>query len=218
MAKIPKTTQSFIPIKEIRDGVVVMKDHSLRLVLITSSINFALRSHDEQVAILLQYQNMLNSLDFQIQLFVQSRRLDINPYLKTLDECLQGEQENELLRIQIQEYRHFIKSFTEDTRIMEKRFFVVVSFNSVYVPDANSITSSLGFGKNKEAAQLLNLRFEEGKVQLEQRAVIVEQGLASSGITSQRLSTEGLTELFYKTFNPGDLGHPINFSDREQAI
>jgi hypothetical protein len=218
VAKIPKTTQSFIPIKEIRDGVVVMKDHSLRLVLITSSINFALRSHDEQVAILLQYQNLLNSLDFHVEFFVQSRRLDINPYLKTLEERLRGEQENELLRIQIQEYIRFIKAFTEDTRIMEKRFFVVVSYNSFYAPDVASISSTLGLGKNKEAVQMVSLRFEEGKVQLEQRAIIVEQGLASCGITSQRLSTEGLTELFYKTFNPGDLGHPISFSEREQAV
>lgn len=217
MAKIPKTTQSFIPIKQIRDGVVVMKDNSLRLVLITSSINFALRSHDEQVAILLQYQNLLNSLDFHVQLFVQSRRLDITPYLKTLEERLSQEQENELLRIQIQEYIHFIKAFTEDTRIMEKRFFVVISYDAVHIPDLSTISNTLGLGNNKEAIKTESLHFEEGKVQLEQRAVIVEQGLANCGITSQRLSTEGLTELFYKTFNPGDLGHPINLSE-EQTV
>lgn len=208
MAKT-KTTQSFVPILEIRDGVVVMKDHSLRLVLITSSINFALRSHDEQIALLLQYQNMLNSLDFPIELFVQSRRLDIVPYLKTLEKQLGVEQENELLRIQIQEYIHFIKAFTEDTRIMEKRFFVVVSYSSVYGPDVASISKIFGLGKAKEEAETVSLHFEDGKVQLEQRAIIVEQGLANVGITSQRLSTEGLTELFYKTFNPGDLGHPV---------
>lgn len=186
-----------------------MKDQSLRLVLITTSINFALRSHDEQIGLLLQYQNMLNSLDFHIELFVQSKRLDIGPYLKTLEERLSREQENELLRIQIQEYMRFIKTFTEKTLVMEKHFFVVIPYNPFYAPDVASISSTLGLGKNKEAAEAATMHFEEGKVQLEQRAVIVEQGLANIGINSERLSSEGLIELFYKTFNPGDLGHPI---------
>jgi type IV secretory pathway VirB4 component len=208
MPKIPNTTQSFIPIKDIKDGVVIMKDGSLRLVLITSSINFALRSSDEQIGILHQYQSLLNSLDFSMQIFVQSRRLDINPYLATLEKRLSEEKENDLLRIQIQEYIHFVRAFTEDTRIMEKRFFVILAYNPPIAEDPKTLAQSF-FRKGKEKDDADLARQEGGRIQLEQRASIVEQGLARTGITSERLSTEGLLELFFKVFNPGDTSRPF---------
>ena len=108
---VAKTTQEFVPIKEVRDGVIIMKDGSMRAVILSSSLNFALKSGDEQQAIIYQFQNFLNSLDFSIQISIQSRELDIRPYLATLDKRY-NEELNDLLKIQIKEYVGFVKNFT----------------------------------------------------------------------------------------------------------
>src|SRR3989344_4186971 len=116
-----QASQDIVPIEEIRDGVVVLSDGSLRAVLMASSVNFALKSPDEQDAIILQYQNFLNSLDFPIQFFIQSRKINIDPYLDTLRERKKAET-NELLRIQITEYISFVKDFVESGSIVSKSF------------------------------------------------------------------------------------------------
>ncbi len=127
MAIDAKPAQDFVPIKEIRDGIMVLKDGSMRSILLASSLNFALKSADEQQSIIFQFQNFLNSLNFSIQIFVQSRRLDIRPYIALLEERLK-EQVGDLMKMQTKEYIGFIKSFTESTNIMSKSFFVVVPY------------------------------------------------------------------------------------------
>src|SRR5437764_11887424 len=112
-----RSTQEFVPISEVRDGTVALKDGSLRAILLASSINFALKSEDEQTAFILQFQNFLNSLDFSVQIFVQSRMLDIRPYVASLEVAYKA-QLDDLMRIQIREYIQFIKSFTEAANIM----------------------------------------------------------------------------------------------------
>src|SRR3989344_377981 len=107
-----KSTQDFVPVREVRDGIIVLKDGSLRAILLASSLNFALKSEDEQTAFIVQFQNFLNSLDFSCQIFVQSRMLDIRPYIATLEEQFK-KQMDDLMRIQIREYIGFVKSFTE---------------------------------------------------------------------------------------------------------
>src|ERR1700691_3692725 len=123
-----RSTQDFEPVSEVRDGVVVLKDGGLRAILLASSINFALKSEDEQTAFIVQFQNFLNSLDFSCQIFVQSRMLDIRPYIATLETQFK-EQLDDLMRIQIREYIEFIKSFTEAANIMTKNFFVIVPYS-----------------------------------------------------------------------------------------
>src|SRR3989344_7119570 len=98
-----KTSQDFVPIDEIRDGVIILKNGELRLALMVSTTNFDLKNEDEQTAIILQYQNMLNSLDFSIQIYIQSRKFDIRPYISLLEDRLK-EQTNDLLKIQTREY------------------------------------------------------------------------------------------------------------------
>ena len=107
MALTAKTTQEFVPIKEIRQGIVVLKDGSLRAIVMCSSLNFALKSTDEQQSIMFQFQNFLNTLDFSIQIFIQSRKLDIRPYIALLEER-EKEQSNDLMKIQTREYIEFI--------------------------------------------------------------------------------------------------------------
>ena len=201
-------TQEFVPVKEIRDGIVSLKDNSYAMVLIASSLNFALKSANEQQAIILQFQNFLNSLDFTVQILVQSRRLDIRPYLATLEEKLR-DQTTELLRVQTKEYIGFIKSFTESTNIMSKNFFIVVPYTPpVSLEIKGGFLDKLLFRKQQSKKEAERLRFEEHRTQLEQRINVVEQGLVHTGIRTAVLGTEELVELFFKIFNPGELVQP----------
>jgi type IV secretory pathway VirB4 component len=206
-----KTTQEFVPIKEVRDGVIIMKDGSMRAVVLSSSLNFALKSADEQEAIIYQFQNFLNSLDFSIQISIQSRELDIRPYIATLEKQY-NEQLNDLLKIQIKEYIQFVKSFTESQNIMSKTFFVVIPFTPVMNIGGKKGGGLGGFLPNankKEKAAEKNDNFEENRTQLEQRISVVQQGLMRCGIRSATLGTEEAIELFYKLFNPGDTEKPV---------
>ncbi len=196
-------TQQFVPILDIHDGVVVLKDGQLCLILLASSINFALKSADEQQAILSQFQNFLNSIDFSIQIYIQSRRLDIRPYLEILKER-EVHQDNDLMQIQLREYMEFITTFTSQVDIMTKNFFVVIP----YTPTNIEISGIRQFLKPKAGqAERTEDKFFEDRTQLEQRASIVEQGLARIGIRTVPLGTEELVELFYHIFNPEDLSN-----------
>lgn len=211
MAVKSKAAQDFIPIKEIRDGVVILKDGTIRMLLMASSVNLALKSADEQQAVLMQFQSFLNSLEFSTQIFIQSRRLDIRPYLVLLDERLKTEV-NDLLKIQIREYVGFVKTIAQSTNIMSKMFVIVVP----YAPPKSVTTTTssspglLGglFGKKKEEGPLPSQSaieaFEEARTQLEQRAGIISQGLSRTGVRVVPLGTEELTELYYRLFNPGE--------------
>jgi type IV secretory pathway VirB4 component len=203
-----KSAQDFVPIKEIRDGVISLKDGSLRGVLMASSLNFALKSPDEQEAIISQFQNFLNSLDFPIELSVQSRELDIRPYVALMEERYTA-QENELMKIQVREYIEFVKTFTQSANIMSKNFFIVVPYSSGMLGGGtDNVLKKLIPGKKSNASNKQE-SFEENKSQLLQRMSVVEQGLSRTGIRVAQLGTEELVELFYKLFNPGDLEKPI---------
>src|SRR6185295_16909580 len=127
-----QATQEFVPIKEVRDGIVILKDGSLRSLLMASSINLALKSQDEQEAIIGQFQNFLNSLEFTVQFFIQSRDLDIRPYIGLLEDRYAVELDD-LMKIQIREYIAFIKDFTERANIMTKNFFIVVPYDPALI-------------------------------------------------------------------------------------
>ena len=120
-------TQDFVPIKDIKENIAILKDGRMCTILLASSINFALKSTDEQRAILAQFQSFLNTLDFSLQFYVQSRRLDITPYLALL-ETRENTQDNDLMKIQIREYMQFIRTFTAEVDIMSKNFFIVIPY------------------------------------------------------------------------------------------
>lgn len=205
-----KSTQQFVPVKEVRDGIVVMKDGSMRAVIISTSLNFALKSSDEQEAIIYQFQNFLNSLDFSIQISIQSRQLDIRPYLAMLEKQY-NEQLNDLLKIQTKEYIQFVKNLTETQNIMSKTFFVVVPFTPTLLGSGQDSSINKFFSKKKDSMGNVqkNDNFEENRTQLEQRTSVVQQGLSRCGIRSTVLDTESAIELLYKIFNPGDSEKPM---------
>ena len=213
MSPATNATQEFVPIKEVRDGVVILKDGGLRAILLCSSMNFSLKSEDEKSAILLQFQDFLNSLDFSIEILVQSRKLDIRPYIALLEEQ-EKKQQNDLMRIQVREYIEFIKSFTESANIMTKHFFIIVPYTPALINPiaAGGIISSFGFGKKSAAQPTNDTTFDENRSQLEERMAVVEQGLIRSGIRVARLGTEETIELFYKAFNPGETEKPLRMN------
>ncbi|HCC05808.1 TPA: hypothetical protein DEP94_00365 [Candidatus Nomurabacteria bacterium] len=195
-------TQQFVPIERIRDGIITLKNGELRAILITSSLNIALKSEDEQSAILLQYQNLLNSLEFPIQMFAESRRLNIKPYLDLLEER-ETKVTEDLLKIQIHEYIGFIKKFAEETNIMTKHFFIVIPYLPFdAVTGGGSSFFSMGGSSSRTPAE--EEAFNASRIQIEQRISTVIQGLERFGVRAQRLGTEEAVELFYKLFNPGE--------------
>jgi len=198
----PNPTQSFVPVREVRNGVIVLKDDGYRGVLMCSSVNFALKSEDEQRAIIGGFQSFLNTLDFSVEISVHSRKMDIRPYLALLEERTQ-KQQSELMRIQVREYVQFIRGFMENVDVMTKLFYVVVPYTPA---GTTQIASSLPFASKKTVVQD---SFEEDRVQLEQRMSLVEAGLSASGIRAVRLGTEELIELLYRSFNVGALESPI---------
>ena len=200
------STQQFVPIKEIRDGVVVLKNGELRSVVMCQAINLDLKSADEQTAILLQFQNFLNALEFTIQIEASSRRLDIRPYILLLEKKLEAI-EGDLLRIQTREYITFIQRFNETYDVMSKYFYIVVPYGiSLSMSGgSNPITSLFGSKKADGPALSEAQAFEEKRSQLEQRVSVVTGGLESMGIQCKLLDTPALIELYQKTFNPGEL-------------
>lgn len=210
-----RATQEFVPIEDIREGIILMKDGSLRASVLCTSLNFSLKSEDEKIAVLSQFQDFVNSLDFSVQIFIQSRKLDIRPYLALLENQKKN-QMNSLMKIQIQEYIEFIKSFTENTNIMTKSFFVVVPYVPAIIQNQASGIGSLIPSKKtpEEISANTETNFEEHRTQLEQRLSVVEQGLTRCGIRVARLGTEEIIELFYKIFNPGETEKPIQMVEQ----
>jgi hypothetical protein len=205
MAPSGSSTQAFVPIKEVRDGIIVEKDGGMRAILLCSSLNFALKSEDEKNAILMQFQSFLNSLDFSVQIVIQSRKLDIRPYVALLEEQ-ERNQTISLMKVQTREYIEFIRSFTESTNIMTKNFFAVVSYSPAALSGekVSALTSFIGKRNPKERAEAAVSGFEEARTQLEERLAVVEQGLVRTGVRVARLGTDEVIELFYKAFNPGE--------------
>lgn len=201
-----QTTKDFVRLAEIRDTVLVLKDGSLRSIVEIGSINFELKSTDEQVAIIQGFQNFINSLDFPLQIAASSRKLDIEPYLKSL-EGLTESLKNELLKIQAAEYSRFIKGLTELTNIMAKKFYIVVPF---YAIEAVSPTKAGFFGAIKSVVSpskfvktLTEEELENYKTQIGQRIGVITEGLSGLGLQTKILAGDELMNLFYSYYNPG---------------
>ncbi len=212
MAQSTQTTQDFVPVQEVRDGIMTLKNGGMRATVMASSLNFALKSSDEQAAILMQFQNFLNSLDFSVQIFVQSKKLDIRPYIALLEDRLK-EQTTDLMKIQVQEYIEFIKAFVADNDIMTKSFFVIIPYDPPIIStNKNSFLGMLTKSKTSKLSKEEGGGFAEYRSQLEQRVAIVEQGLARCGVRAAELGTEEVVELLYKLFNPGETEKPMQIA------
>jgi len=195
------STRQYMDIAEIKEDVVIMKDGTLRAVLLASSINFALKSEEEQNAIISGYVQFLNGLDFSLQIVIQSRRLNIERYLEKLKEQ-EKTHTNELLKMQIADYRQFVGELIQMGDIMSKKFYVVIP----YSPFTNKQKGF--FSRFKElltpasAVRLQQDKFLKRKRDLMMRVESVATGLQSMSIQTAVLDTQSLIELFYTAYNP----------------
>jgi hypothetical protein len=199
--KITASTQEYLDIAEIKEDTVIMKDGTLRCVLLVSSINFALKSEDEQNAVIDSYVRFLNNLNFTLQIVIQSRELDINNYIDYLT-GKEKEQTNKLLKAQTGEYIDYIKELTSLGKIMNKRFYVVVPYDpstDKHKGFAGSFKDAIRPASTIILKEKIFARYEE---MLNRRVDSVFGGLESMGVAVERLDTQGLIELYYKTYNP----------------
>lgn len=199
--KVGVATQKRLEIAEIRDDVVILKDGTARAVLTVSSINFALKSEEEQEAIIAAYVGFLNTLEFPLQIVIQSRRLNIEDYLARLDEAGKA-QTNELLKTQITDYRAFVANLITLGEIMSKRFFVVIPYDPLTNKRKGFFSRFKEVFTPATAVRLKEERFAERRAALTARADSVIAGLSSIGLDPRLLDTQALIELYYDAYNP----------------
>jgi hypothetical protein len=195
------STQMFLDIVEIRDEVVILRDGTIRAVLLVSSINFALKGEDEQNAIIQAYVSFLNSLDYPLQIVIQSRKLDIDNYLEML-KTREKEQTNELLRMQISSYRKYIMELLELGEIMSKKFYVVVPYNPLSDKKKSFFSRTIEAFSAPKIIRIKTERFIHHRNELIQRVEFILSGLNSMSLSAVMLDTQGLIELYYNTYNP----------------
>lgn len=197
-------TQSLVQLSEVRDGIIVLADGTLRSILMVSSLNFALKSEEEQNAIVFAFQGFLNSLDFPVQITVMSRKLDITPYLEELRQR-KNQQQNELLRLQMEEYSNFVAELVKGNDIMTKSFFVTVSFSvqqSKQTGVVGRVLKGLQSLRRTKKTAVTDEDFEHYRTQLLLRVEQVAIGLQGVGLRLMPLKTQEVLELFYDVLNP----------------
>lgn len=197
-------TQRFLKIAEIRDNLVVLKNGGLRAILRTSSINFNLKSEEEQNAIIISYQSFLNSLEFPIQILIRSKKLDVDNYIEKIKKI--GEkQTNPLLQHQTTEYADYIQKLVEYADIMEKDFLVVVPYDPARAVGVNFLQKFLQNLSPQDSLSEIKKRhaeFEHLAKGINQRTSTVKAGLENCGLKTEQLDTKELIELFYNIYNP----------------
>ena len=199
--KPKNSTQQYLDIAEIREDMVVMKDGTVRAVLMVSSINFDLKSEEEQNAMVGSYVNFLNALQFPLQIVIQSRPLNIDDYLQRLT-ITEREHSNELLRMQTADYRNFIMDLVHLEKIMSKRFFVVIPYAPGQDNKLKFTDRFVGLFSTARAVQLDRDRFEKYARELNKRTLAIYSGITGMGLQSRRLNTQALIELYYNSYNP----------------
>ncbi|MFA6551098.1 MAG: TraC family protein [Patescibacteria group bacterium] len=199
--KISAATQRYLDIAEIRDGALVMKDGTMRSILLVSSLNFALKSEDEQNAIVSAYVSFLNNLEHPLQIVIQSREFKIDPYLEMLDKK-QREQTNELLRMQTAEYLSYIKELISLGKIMNKRFFITVTYDPLSNKQKGFFPRLIETFKPVTLIRLKEEKFQRRREVLAARVDEIAGGLASMGLQVAALDTQSIIELLYTTYNP----------------
>lgn len=194
-------TQQFVDVAEVKENVIVLKNGSLRAILEVSAINFDLKSTDEQTAAITHYQNFLNSLDFPIQILISSRRFNISDYIEFMEKK-EKEQKNELLRMQISEYKNFIRQLIAVSDIMDKNFYIIVPFSPIENAHKSVLANIFDIFNPKKSIQSKHENFETYKNQLFQRMDHITSALSGIGLRLAPLKTQEIVELLYKSYNP----------------
>ncbi len=224
MAKNLGNTQDLVELESIQDDTLILKDGSLRQIIMVGGVNFSLKSEAEQDSITMAYQNFLNGLDFPVQTIIHSRKINVENYLALLDRRVK-EEPTELLQNQIEEYKEFIASFVKDNPIMAKTFLVVIPFFSIQLPSKQTISRLIPFFGKKTAADEEKVTREKSAdtekslEQLRQRTSQVIEGLQAIDLEVKMLNDEELVELFYNFYNPSTVekGRVVAGIEQEQS-
>lgn len=167
-----------IAIKSVRDGVLLLPGKEYRAVLEVSSLNFELKSEEEQDAIIDIYESFLNSVGSSLQILIRTREIDMDKYLEDLGERLEDETE-EIYRSQLKNYDEFIRSLITSNKILTRRFYIIVPYKPVGKADFELIREQL------------NLKLD-----------IVAKGMTRLGMHSNQLSSLEVLDLFYSFYSP----------------
>lgn len=194
-------TQKYLDVAEVKEDVIVLKNGSIRAVLAVSAINFELKSSDEQEAIISQYQNFLNSVDFPLQVLISSRKLNIDTYLDFLT-SKEKQQKTELMRLQISEYKNFITQLVSMSDIMDKTFYLIVPFSPIENQEKSFFSNFSNMLNPKKNILEKRENFETYKSQLYQRVDHLTAGLSGIGVKIVPLKTQELIELLFNAYNP----------------
>jgi hypothetical protein len=199
-------TQAFLEVQDIREGILLLKNNTIRGILMVSSLNFALKSEEEQTAIIYAFQSFLNSLDFSCQIVVQSRNINITPYLDSLKD-LEDRQTNDLLKKQTASYREFIKNMVVGDVVMTKNFYVVVPYTLMEILGVRAATKQFNVlkqisGGKEESKPMDDSQFQRCKTQLWQRMEYLAMGLRRCGLEAVPLTTPEIIELFWAIHHP----------------
>ena len=192
------STQDYLEFEQIREGVMLLKNKALRAVIMVSSLNFALKSDEEQRAIIAQFQEFLNSLDFSTQILIHSRRINIIGYLDKLKE-IEEKEENDLMKMQIAEYRNFIAQIMAGGTIMQKLFYVIVPFT---LAEAKQVLAGKKPKFSAKISEITEEQFQRSKAQLLQRVEFVVLGLRRCGLQSIPLNSQELLEFLWTFYHP----------------
>jgi len=204
------SSQSLISLSQIKKGVIILKNGALRSVLEVSGINLDLKSEDEQNTILTSWRNLLNNLEFSLEIVIHSRRLNIDPYLNFLQERISQEQ-TELLKIQGEDYYSFIKGLVTENNIMRKKFYLVVPYDPVMIRPKTALSQMAGSFKSmlnlgRESFNVLNPLSNEEFNQYHQQLMIRRDNIITNlyriGLSARPLETKELIEIFFNLYNP----------------
>jgi len=212
----PNSTQNTLQIAEIRDGVAIMNDGTFRTIIMCKAINFDLMSPQEREAVEFSYQGFLNSLYFPIQVFIRSQKVDLRPYLERLNK-MRATQESMLVALLIDDYISYLSEISQQTNIMDKKFYVIISYPDLNQDVRNTVKQSTGFfrgaldlfsgGDKTPHVTVDERRLEEAKTELRNRVQACMQGLLQCGVQSLPLDTQEMIELFYDAYNPDTATH-----------
>lgn len=201
----PNSTQNTLQIAEIRDGLVIMHDGSFRAIIMVQSINFDLMSIQEKENTEYAYSNFLNSLYFDIQIYVNSSIIDMTPYTQKLKK-ISNEHENMLLAVMMDDYIEFISGLTDQVNVMDKKFYIIIPYyktiDSIAIKKSSKSIFSTIFGQKDSVVTIDEKTLQEAKGELSNRVATVMDGLIECGVKSIPLNTPELIELYYDMYNP----------------
>ena len=209
----------FMEFDEIVDNMIVRKNGTQYIMILQcNGVNYDLMSEDEKISVEEGFVQFLNTLRFPIQLYIQSRTLNLRDIIdeyksrvdnltieidkldakiaqaqmagnRALKEKLEFEKRR---KINILEYgidiTDYVDKLSSNRNVLQQRTYVVVSYYS----------AEIGGGLDRYSKEeIYNMCFAE----LYTRCQNIASALATSQISSTILDSEELAELLYVAYN-----------------